>query len=164
MLIRISRSFYCSNLLKSNPIFLRNLHIKNAVPLAFTEYQKSEPKAHPFIVMHGLFGSKSNWWEMCKKCQQRRNSEVNSLHRNSLCKAFVSKSSPPRKIFSIDSRNHGESPHTDQHSYPLMSDDIAKFLHDRSLEKATILGVRIFSNPRSFSTDILLIFCYKFPE
>lgn len=64
MLLRLHRSVNCINLIKSNPIFVRNSHNQSAaVALAFNEYAKSESKAAPFIVMHGLFGSKSNWWE-----------------------------------------------------------------------------------------------------
>lgn len=57
-----------------------------------------------------------------------------------MCKAFAQKTKPSRNIISIDARNHGDSPHTDEHSYQAMSDDIAKFLEDRQIEKATILG------------------------
>lgn len=60
MLIRLTQILKCGNLLKSNPLIVRNSH-SNAVALAYIEFQKSEPKASPFIVMHGLFGSKSNW-------------------------------------------------------------------------------------------------------
>lgn len=64
----------------------------------------------------------------------------NSNFRNSLCKAFAQKTNPPRKIFSVDARNHGDSPHTDEHSYQSMADDIAKFLSDRQIAKASVLG------------------------
>ena len=57
-----------------------------------------------------------------------------------MCKAFAQKANPGRKIISIDARNHGESPHTTEHSYNSMSDDIAKFLKDREIEKAAVLG------------------------
>lgn len=57
-----------------------------------------------------------------------------------MCKAFAQKTTPPRKIYSIDARNHGDSPHTDEHSYQSMSDDVAKFLSDRSIAKASVLG------------------------
>lgn len=63
-----------------------------------------------------------------------------TFYRNSLCKAFAQKTKPLRKIISIDARNHGESPHTSEHSYHLMSEDIAKFLNDRKIEKASVLG------------------------
>jgi len=79
-----------------------------------------KPKANPLVIMHGLFGSKSNW--------------------NSLCKAFAQKTNPPRNIFSVDARNHGDSSHTDEHSYELMSEDIAGFLKEKQIEKASILG------------------------
>lgn len=61
MITRFSKSLICKNLIKSNSILARNCHHQNSVALAFNEYQKQEPKASPLIVLHGLFGSKSNW-------------------------------------------------------------------------------------------------------
>lgn len=83
------------------------------------------------------------------KTNSRRNGSIEgqnciiafiSNFRNSLCKAFAQKTNPPRKIFSVDARNHGDSPHTDEHSYQTMSEDIAKFLSDRQIAKASVLG------------------------
>ncbi|CRL01632.1 CLUMA_CG014302, isoform A [Clunio marinus] len=121
MLLKLVRSNYARGFYRSSSILIRKLH--NAVALSNTEYQSKDGKeaqGNPFIIMHGLFGSKSNW--------------------NSLCKAFSQKANPRRKIFSIDARNHGDSPHTDEHSYETMSEDIAKFLNDRGIEKAAVLG------------------------
>lgn len=63
-----------------------------------------------------------------------------SNFRNSLCKALAQKTNPARKIFSVDARNHGDSPHTEEHSYHSMSDDIVKFLNDRQIAKVAVLG------------------------
>lgn len=43
-------------------------------------------------------------------------------------------------MFSLDSRNHGDSPHTPDHSYELMGDDVAQFMVDQGIEKAAVLG------------------------
>ena len=53
----VERSFH-----RSPCIFTRRLHQADAVPLAKTEYEpKHEATGNPFIILHGLFGSKSNW-------------------------------------------------------------------------------------------------------
>ena len=61
MLIKVSRTSAVWKFHKSINILIRNVHNSNAVPLAFTEYKHQEPKANPFIIKHGLFGSRSNW-------------------------------------------------------------------------------------------------------
>lgn len=77
--------------------------------------------------------------------------------RNSLCKALVLKTNPTRRIISIDARNHGDSPHSDLHSYPVMSDDIARFLSDNKIEKASILG-------HSMGGRAMMYFALNFPH
>lgn len=67
--------------------------------------------------MHGMFGSKSNW--------------------HSLAKRF---SSGGRKVVSIDARNHGESPHTEEMDYFLMSKDVLNLMDEMGHEKVSLLG------------------------
>lgn len=69
----------------------------------------------------------------------------------------MQKTNPPRKIISIDARNHGESPHTSDHSYHLMSEDIAKFLKDRNIEKASVLG-------HSMGGRAMMYFALNYPQ
>ncbi|CAO1352826.1 unnamed protein product [Diamesa hyperborea] len=119
MFLKITRTIITQKF-KESSIGLPRKFSSNSVPLAFTNYENKSSESPPLIIMHGLFGSKSNW--------------------NSLCKALVLKANPTRKIISIDARNHGDSPHSSLHSYPAMSDDIARFLSDNQIEKASILG------------------------
>jgi len=137
MLIRLSRTIITRNFIKSPQILVRNTHNSSAVALASNEYKNQKPEGNPLIILHGLFGSKSNW--------------------NSLCKAFAQKTTPSRNIISIDARNHGDSPHTDEHSYHAMSDDIAKFLEDRQIKKASILG-------HSMGGRAMMYFALKHPQ
>lgn len=58
MLIKHSSKIILQNYHKSSWILMRNL---NGVPLAFNQFQQDEKADKNLIVMHGLFGSKSNW-------------------------------------------------------------------------------------------------------
>lgn len=60
------------------------------------------------IILHGLFGAGQNW---------------RSISLN-LSKTLGV------KVFAIDQRNHGFSPHTKQHNYSLMATDIQNFIHN----------------------------------
>ncbi|ENN73977.1 hypothetical protein HUJ04_001576 [Dendroctonus ponderosae] len=90
------------------------------VKLAFTIYENYTSKAAPFVIIHGLFGSKQNW--------------------TSLCKAYSQKIEPPRKIFAVDLRNHGDSPHSENHTYAHLAEDLRLFLEDNGLEKIFLMG------------------------
>ncbi len=71
---------------------------------------------HPLIILHGLFGSLENWRSMSKK----------------LCRNF--------RVFSVDLRNHGNSPHSDEFNCALMVDDLKEFMQEHSLGSAHLLG------------------------
>jgi esterase len=73
-------------------------------------------QGQPLIILHGLFGSSDNWY--------------------SLSKIFATKF----RVFTIDQRNHGQSPHSDDHSYKLLTEDLEEFINDQKLEKPIILG------------------------
>lgn len=94
------------------------------VKLAYATYEGTLPEQdthkNPLVIMHGLFGSKSNW--------------------NSLCKVFQQKTKPSRKIIALDARNHGDSPHDPHHSYELLALDLKDFFDNVGLQKASILG------------------------
>src|SRR5690349_14307926 len=70
----------------------------------------------PLIILHGLFGSSDNWF--------------------SLSKVFAEKS----RVFTVDQRNHGQSPHTNDHNYKVLTDDLAEFVQQRNLQSPIILG------------------------
>jgi abhydrolase domain-containing protein 11 len=136
MILKISRTILSNCYRKSFVISARNLSNK-AVPLSYLEFPKDSNSDSNLIVLHGLFGSKSNW--------------------NSLCKAFAAKTSPQRKIFAIDARNHGDSTHSVEHNYELMAEDIRQFMEDRSLQKSAVLG-------HSMGGRAMIYFALKYPE
>ncbi|XP_037513410.1 protein ABHD11 [Rhipicephalus sanguineus] len=90
------------------------------VSLSFASYEstQAEDQRSPIIILHGLFGSKNNW--------------------KSLSKAMVN--ATKRKVFALDARNHGESPHTDGMDYILMANDVDLFIKERGLDKVAIIG------------------------
>jgi esterase len=70
----------------------------------------------PLVILHGLFGSADNWY--------------------TLSKVFAEKF----RVFTIDQRNHGQSPHSDDFNYQLLTEDLEQFLTDHSLECVNIIG------------------------
>ncbi|RZF39804.1 hypothetical protein LSTR_LSTR000452 [Laodelphax striatellus] len=89
------------------------------IKMSYKEFGASiETSDVPIVIMHGLFGSKMNW--------------------NSISKVIHSKLQ--RKVFTVDARNHGDSPHTPDHSYPFLAEDLKEFLHDKNIDKAVLIG------------------------
>lgn len=70
----------------------------------------------PLVVLHGLFGSGDNW----------------ALVARSLASCF--------KVFTLDLRNHGRSPHHPAMDYSLMAADLAEFFSRSDLLSAHLLG------------------------
>jgi pimeloyl-ACP methyl ester carboxylesterase len=68
------------------------------------------------IVLHGLFGSGTNW--------------------RSLARGL----SDDCEVHLLDLRNHGRSPHADSMIYPEMADDLRAYMDAHGLEAAAILG------------------------
>lgn len=70
----------------------------------------------PLIVLHGLFGSRNNWSGAARRLAGRRD------------------------VFTLDLRNHGDSPHADRMTFPEMADDVAEFLAGERIPRAHLLG------------------------
>ncbi|KAG2224485.1 hypothetical protein INT45_010551 [Circinella minor] len=92
------------------------------VPLSYTKYPASEKNqtSHnaPLIVCHGLFGSKQNWRSLARSMSQRLS----------------------RDVYTLDMRNHGESPHAELHTYDAMANDLVAFMEHHKLENPILLG------------------------
>lgn len=58
----------------------------------------------PLLVVHGLYGSARNLGVIARRLADRRD------------------------VFAVDQRNHGQSPWSDRHDYPAMSDDLAEVI------------------------------------
>jgi pimeloyl-ACP methyl ester carboxylesterase len=70
----------------------------------------------PVVVMHGLFGSGRNWMTAARR--------LASGHR----------------VFALDLRNHGSSPHTDTMSYPEMADDVRETIESLGVGPVALVG------------------------
>ena len=87
----------------------------------------------PLIIIHGLYGSSDNWLTIGKE----------------LARDF--------EVYLVDLRNHGNSPHTDRHSYALMKLDLLEFLDRHDIEKAVLIG-------HSMGGKVAMVFALEFPE
>ncbi|XP_002101280.3 protein ABHD11 [Drosophila yakuba] len=106
------------------------------VELKFDAYSgESAETRPPLLTYHGLFGSKQNW--------------------RGISKALVRKVS--RKVYAIDVRNHGESPHSSVHNSRAMSEDLRWFLEQRKHPHAACMG-------HSMGGRSMMYFARKYPE
>ena len=70
----------------------------------------------PVIILHGLFGSSDNWLTQAK---------ILGSHY---------------KVYSVDLRNHGQSPHSDEFNYPSMVNDLREFIDTHQTDHPVIIG------------------------
>ena len=90
-------------------------------------------KGPPLIIIHGLYGSSDNWVSISRK----------------LAENF--------KVYLIDQRNHGKSPHSTEHNYQLLKEDLREFMDSQSIEKAIIIG-------HSMGGKTAMFFAVDYPE
>lgn len=45
-----------------------------------------------------------------------------------------------RTVYALDLRNHGESPHTSDHTYSAMAEDVEHFIHQHGIETPSLIG------------------------
>jgi pimeloyl-ACP methyl ester carboxylesterase len=85
------------------------------------------------IILHGLLGSLDNWQTIAREL------------------------SGQYKVWVIDQRNHGRSPHTDDISYRLMAEDVLQFMTVHQIDSASIIG-------HSMGGKVAMTFALLFPE
>ncbi|MCL5268021.1 MAG: alpha/beta fold hydrolase [Bacteroidetes bacterium] len=71
---------------------------------------------HPLVILHGLFGSSDNWYTLS-----------NVFGRNF-------------RVYAVDLRNHGRSPHSDVFDYKVMADDLNNLLIHEGVSSTFLLG------------------------
>ena len=83
--------------------------------------------------MHGLLGSADNWHSVAQQLGEQF------------------------QVFALDQRNHGQSPHSAEMSYPLMAEDVNEFLVARGLEQVRMVG-------HSMGGKTAMQFAVQFPD
>jgi len=77
---------------------------------------RQQGQGQPLIILHGLLGSSDNW--------------------HSLGRLFGETFS----VYLVDQRNHGQSPHSDEINYKLMTEDLEAFMRDNNITRANLIG------------------------
>ncbi len=96
-------------------------------------FYREAGEGRPLIILHGLFGSSDNWYTLSKTFAERYH------------------------VFTVDQRNHGQSPHSDDFSYRLLTDDLAEFISKHQLERPILLG-------HSMGGKTVMNFAVKHPD
>lgn len=94
---------------------------------------KETGRGRAVVLLHGLFGSSDNWHFVAQR----------------LAENF--------RVFALDHRNHGLSPHSAEMNYPLMAADVGKFFVTRGLESAVVIG-------HSMGGKTAMQFALQFPQ
>lgn len=111
-------------LLHVSYIYLPCFSYCRQLSLAFREHIPNRhspspvPVHVPVVVLHGLFGSKINWSVVASSLAANLN----------------------RKVYAVDVRNHGESPHSETMSYEAMTDDLVEFINHQQLQRVSLIG------------------------
>ena len=73
-------------------------------------------QGRPMVILHGLFGSSDNWFTLAKTFSQQF------------------------KVYLVDQRNHGQSPHSEEFNYKLLAEDLEDFLISNTIAEPIIIG------------------------
>ena len=79
-------------------------------------FYRESGQGQPLIILHGLFGSSDNWFTLAKTFSEQY------------------------KVYLIDQRNHGQSPHSDEFNYKLLTEDLEEFLSLHTIVDPIVLG------------------------
>lgn len=68
------------------------------------------------IILHGLMGSSDNWLPQAKMLGEHYH------------------------VWVVDQRNHGQSPHSNEFNYTVLSEDILNFIQEHNIDNPVIIG------------------------
>lgn len=88
----------------------------NSLFLRMQLFFRESGHGQPFIILHGLMGSSDNWLPQAKMLSDQYH------------------------VYSVDQRNHGQSPHDKAFNYKELANDLKDFIQQHKLEKPIILG------------------------
>lgn len=85
------------------------------------------------VILHGLFGSSDNWMSIARALEK------------------------DYKIYLLDQRNHGQSPHSDEFNYKVLSEDLSAFIESKKIDQPVIIG-------HSMGGKTSMNFAVKYPD
>ena len=96
-------------------------------------FYRETGKGETLIILHGLYGSSYNWVSIAKELE------------------------PYYRVINVDQRNHGQSPHSNEHSYSHLTNDLLELFEELKLEKAILIG-------HSMGGKVAMQFTIEHPE
>jgi pimeloyl-ACP methyl ester carboxylesterase len=79
-------------------------------------YKQLGDSGPDLIILHGLLGSLDNWITIAKQLAGKY------------------------RVWLVDQRNHGKSPHSEDHSFRLMADDLKQLMDEHAISSAVLIG------------------------
>ncbi len=95
-------------------------------------HYKEMGHGQPLLILHGLFGTLDNWATLAKRLAEHYN------------------------VFLVDLRNHGRSPHSEQHDYDAMAEDVLRLVDDLQIATPAIMG-------HSMGGKVAMNYALKYP-
>ncbi len=96
-------------------------------------YRVYGEEGFPLLILHGLFGSSDNWHNLARRFAEHF------------------------RVFTLDLRNHGNSPHADIMTYPVMAEDVREFMERQGLRETYLLG-------HSMGGKVAMMLALRYPE
>ena len=87
----------------------------------------------PLVILHGVFGSADNWLTLGKRFAEHY------------------------EVHLLDQRNHGDSPHSDEFTYPAMAADLKEYLANHGISSPILVG-------HSMGGKVVMEYAQKNPE
>lgn len=96
-------------------------------------YYRTYGSGYPLIALHGLYASYDSWLPLVPYFKD------------------------DYQLILPDLRNHGQSPHTDKHTYKLMSEDVIRLMDKLEIATAVLIG-------HSMGGKVAMQLTYNYPE
>lgn len=95
-------------------------------------HYKEMGHGQPLLILHGLFGTLDNWQTLAKRFAEHYN------------------------VFLVDMRNHGRSPHNEEHNYDVMADDVLRLVDELKIPTPAVMG-------HSMGGKVAMKYALKYP-